>query len=61
MIQELKNGFIVKGKDANNFAKFLIKTLILPNPNQVSLQNAKKYSLASLKIDFKNIWRNELD
>jgi len=56
MIENGSNGYIVETRDFKLFADKMKKALILNNPNQKSINIAKKYSIDTLNSDFKKVW-----
>lgn len=56
MIINRENGFIVKDRNPNTFAKYIKKTNELKNSQETSLNIVKKYALNNLKKDLDNLW-----
>lgn len=56
LIHNGKNGFIVKKRDPELYARAIIKALDLPRPNPTSLEIAEQYSLDKLPQKLKSAW-----
>ena len=56
MIEEGKNGFIVKERNPEKFAEAMALSLKLKNPSEVSLRIAQKFALKNLAQDLESIW-----
>lgn len=56
LIYNGKNGFIVKKRDPELYARAIIKALDLPRPNPTSLEIADQYSLDKLPKKLKSAW-----
>ena len=56
LVEEKRNGYVVKTRDADEFAAKMVAALDLPRPNLVSLEIAKQYALTNIKKELELRW-----
>lgn len=56
LVEEGRNGYIVRGRDPAAFAGKAITALQLACPNEISLQTAERYSLSTWKATMQALW-----
>lgn len=58
MVKDELNGFVIKERSAQEFAKKIIDSFILIDPNPISINIVESFKLSKLKSEFFKIWQS---